>query len=86
MAGAEPNGEWQLPLASERLASMRAALDQHAASASDGEALLSNAFAWMRKASEDKLEGACARVHVCVCLCICVCVCACARVHASACV
>jgi hypothetical protein len=54
-AAADDNGEWALPLPADRLAAMRRAMDENEAKLD--EALLSNAFAWMRKASEDKLDG-----------------------------
>lgn len=58
-AGADERGEWLLPLAPDRVAAMRAALDAAAAGPGglDEEALLSNAFAWMRKASDDGQAG-----------------------------
>ena len=58
-AGADEKGEWHLPLAPDRIATMRAALDAEAAprGALDEEALLSNAFAWMRKAADDGQDG-----------------------------
>jgi len=59
-AGADDKGEWHLPLAVDRVAAMRAALDAEAGSADaplDEEALLSNAFAWMRKAADDGQDG-----------------------------
>jgi hypothetical protein len=61
-AGADEAGEWLLPLAPDRVAAMRAALDAEAAGTGEGgaldeEALLSNAFAWMRKASDDGQAG-----------------------------
>ncbi|CAL8466153.1 g5689 [Coccomyxa elongata] len=54
-AGANDRGEWELPLPADKVAAMRAALDARAEHLN--EALLSNAFAWMRKASEDGLDG-----------------------------
>ena len=55
-AGAnEETGEWSLPLAQDRVEAMRAVMDANAAAID--EALLSNAFAWMRKASDDTLDG-----------------------------
>jgi len=59
-AGADEKGEWHLPLAPDRVAAMRAALDAEAGSKEaplDEEALLSNAFAWMRKAADDGQDG-----------------------------
>ena len=59
-AGADEKGEWHLPLAPDRVAAMRAALDAEAGSEGaplDEEALLSNAFAWMRKAADDGQDG-----------------------------
>jgi len=60
-AGADEAGEWHLPLAPDRIASMRGALDAEASAAGEGaldeEALLSNAFAWMRKAADDGQDG-----------------------------
>ena len=55
VAAADERGEWHLPLEPERVASMRAALDARADRID--EALLSNAFAWMRKATDDKHDG-----------------------------
>jgi hypothetical protein len=55
-AGAdERTGEWTLPLPADKVKAMRAAMDARADSLD--EALLSNCFAWMRKASDDKLDG-----------------------------
>jgi hypothetical protein len=58
-AGADERGEWHLPLEADRVAAMRAALDEAAAAPGglDEEALLSNAFMWMRKASDDGQAG-----------------------------
>jgi hypothetical protein len=53
-AAADPQtGEWQLPLSKEREAAMRSAME--AGIDRLDEALLSNCFAWMRKASDDGL-------------------------------
>ena len=55
-AGAdERTGEWKLPLAADKVEAMRAALEKKADSVD--EALLSNCFSWMRKASDDELDG-----------------------------
>jgi hypothetical protein len=54
-AADEATGEWEVPLRPERAAALRAALDAHADRLD--EALLSNCFAWMRKAADDKLDG-----------------------------
>lgn len=54
-AADERTGEWSLPLSPEALAGMRAAMEARADQLD--EALLSNCFAWMRKASDDKLDG-----------------------------
>lgn len=45
-AAADDNGEWYLPLTAEQVAALRAALDRNADRLD--EALLSNAFAWIR--------------------------------------
>lgn len=55
-AGAdERTGEWKLPLPEDKVAAMRAAIEARADKID--EALLSNCFAWMRKASDDNLDG-----------------------------
>lgn len=54
-AADETTGEWTLPLPADKVAAMRAAMDARAEFID--EALLSNCFAWMRKASDDKLDG-----------------------------
>ncbi|GFR43033.1 hypothetical protein Agub_g4037, partial [Astrephomene gubernaculifera] len=51
VAAADEKGEWYLPLSDEQLQRMRQALERH--SARLDEALLSNAFAWIKKSSED---------------------------------
>lgn len=53
-AAADDKGEWYLPLTADQVTNLRAALDKH----SDrlDEALLSNAFAWIRKCSEDRFD------------------------------
>lgn len=53
-AAADANGEWYLPLSEVQVAGMRRALSDN----SDrlDEALLSNAFAWIRKCSEDGFD------------------------------
>eukprot|EP00884_Botryococcus_braunii_P003527 jgi/Botrbrau1/13175/Bobra.242_1s0011.2 len=55
-AGADENGEWLLPLLPEQIQRMRQAINDRADLLD--EALLSNAFAWMRKASDDAQTGA----------------------------
>lgn len=54
-AAAEDNGEWELPLRAEKLAAMRQVMQNRAESLD--EAFLGSAFAWMRKAKDDKLDG-----------------------------
>ncbi len=54
-AAAEDNGEWELPLSTEKLAAMRQVMEARAESLD--EAFLGSAFAWMRKAKGDKLDG-----------------------------
>jgi hypothetical protein len=70
-AGADrKTGEWELPLSTEALLRMRAELNRQydgkrdasgapvgAAPGLDEEAFLSNAFSWMRKASDDGKDG-----------------------------
>jgi len=53
-AAADDKGEWYLPLAPEQVQALREALDRHADRLD--EALLSNAFAWIRKCSEDRFD------------------------------
>ncbi|GAX72617.1 hypothetical protein CEUSTIGMA_g73.t1 [Chlamydomonas eustigma] len=53
-AAADEKGEWYLPLAPAQVLGMRRALDDNAAYLD--EALLSNAFAWIRKCSEDGFD------------------------------
>jgi hypothetical protein len=54
-AADERTGEWKVPLPADKVAAMRAAMDARAEFID--EALLSNCFAWMRKASDDNLDG-----------------------------
>ena len=62
-AADEATGEWSLPLAPERVAAMGAVMDANADRLD--EALLSNCYAWLRKASEENMEGA--RWGACCC-------------------
>lgn len=56
IAGAdEDTGEWSVPLPAERVAAMKEVMVANYESVD--EALLSSCFAWMKKASEDKLDG-----------------------------
>ena len=52
-AADEGTGAFVLPLRADRVASVRSVLE----SSSVDEAVLSHAYAWMRKASDDKLDG-----------------------------
>ncbi|GAB4822728.1 hypothetical protein N2152v2_009774 [Parachlorella kessleri] len=54
-AAADGRGEWQVPLSPDKLQAMKKVMEDN----SDrlDEALLSNAFAWLRKSSEDKMDG-----------------------------
>ncbi|KAK9809392.1 hypothetical protein WJX73_001610 [Symbiochloris irregularis] len=54
-AAADERGEWHLPLTAQQRAAMQQAMEDR--SEHLDEALLSNAYAWMRKASDDGLEG-----------------------------
>lgn len=54
-AAAEEDGQWELPLRAEKLAAMRDVMIAQAARLD--EAFLGSAFAWMRKAKDDKLDG-----------------------------
>ena len=55
-ASADPDtGEWQVPLNAREVESMRQAIEQRADKVD--EAVIANAYAWMRKASMDKLPG-----------------------------
>lgn len=54
-AADETTGEWKVPLQQDEIDRMKAAMDVH--SDALDEALLSNCFAWMRKASDDNLDG-----------------------------
>ena len=54
-AADEETGEWQVPLSSEKVEAMQKAMEERLEHLD--EALLSNCFAWMRKASEDNLDG-----------------------------
>ncbi|MEW5306107.1 MAG: hypothetical protein WDW38_003264 [Sanguina aurantia] len=54
-SAADEKGEWFLPLTVQQVNQIRAALDRHADSLD--EALLSNAFAWIRKSGEDRFDG-----------------------------
>lgn len=56
IAGAdEDTGEWSVPLPAERVAAMKEVMVANYEYVD--EALLSSCFAWMKKASEDKLDG-----------------------------
>jgi len=56
IAGAdEDTGEWDVPLPAEKVAAMRDVMQSNYGSLD--EALLSSCFAWMKKASDDKLDG-----------------------------
>lgn len=62
-AAADKNtGEWELPLSKESLTAMSAVMDDNADKLD--EALLSNCFAWMKKASEDNLDGMVALLQI----------------------
>lgn len=54
-AAADADGQWFLPLSKAQVAAVRSAMDARA-DALD-EALLSNAFAWIRKCNEDGLDS-----------------------------
>lgn len=54
-AADEETGEWTVPLPPNKLKAMEAAMEERAEHLD--EALLSNCFAWMRKASDDNLDG-----------------------------
>ena len=54
-ASDKKTGEWELPLSKESIAAMSDVMDANADKLD--EALLSNCFAWMKKASEDNLDG-----------------------------
>jgi hypothetical protein len=54
-AAADADGQWYLPLNKEQVAAVRKAMEERA-DALD-EALLSNAFAWIRKCNEDGLDS-----------------------------
>jgi flagellar biosynthesis regulator FlaF len=56
IAGAdEDTGEWQVPLPAERVSAMKDVMMANYGAVD--EALLSSCFAWMKKASDDKLDG-----------------------------
>lgn len=57
-AAAEEDGQWELPLRADKLQAMRSVMTAQAARLD--EAFLGSAFAWMRKAKDDKLDGVCA--------------------------
>jgi hypothetical protein len=54
-AAADADGQWYLPLSKAQVAAVRKALDER--SDALDEALLSNAFAWIRKCNEDGLDS-----------------------------
>ncbi|KAI7839062.1 hypothetical protein COHA_007204 [Chlorella ohadii] len=55
-AAADPQtGEWELPLQPDKLEAMRGVMAANAASLD--ESLLASCYSWLRKASEDKLDG-----------------------------
>jgi len=53
-AACDEKGQWFLPLRKNEVEAVRAALDRHEAQLDD--AMLSNAFAWIRKCSEDRFD------------------------------
>jgi len=55
-AAADAQGQWYLPLGEAQVAAVRAAMDRAAGRGLLDEALLSNAFAWIRKCNEDGLD------------------------------
>lgn len=55
-AGADENtGEWQVPLQDDKLAAMEVVMEEN--SDMIDEAFLSSCFAWMKKVSDDNLDG-----------------------------
>lgn len=55
-AAADPQtGEWQLPLTPDKLEAMRGVMAANAAALDEG--LLASCYSWMRKASDDKMDG-----------------------------
>lgn len=54
VAAADDKGEWYLPLSADQLQRLRDALERH--SSQLDEALLSNAFAWIKKSGEDGFD------------------------------
>lgn len=54
-AAADSRGEWHLPLSAESLSAMEAVMDANTEHVN--EALISYAYAWMRKAHDDKIPG-----------------------------
>ena len=55
-APAAQTGEWQLPLGPDALSAMRRVMAANPGGLDEG--LLASCYSWMRKAGEDKLEGA----------------------------
>lgn len=55
IAGADENGQWEVPLSDSKMESMRLVMDSRADQLD--EALLSSCFAFMKKASDDNLDG-----------------------------
>ncbi len=55
-SAADANGEWQLPLSEEAVTAMSRAMDANADRVD--EALLSYAYAYLRKAYKDNIPGA----------------------------
>ncbi|KAG2431615.1 hypothetical protein HYH02_013308 [Chlamydomonas schloesseri] len=55
VAAADEKGEWYLPLTDDQVEAVREALNRHRDRLD--EALLSNAFAWIKKSSEDGFDG-----------------------------
>lgn len=55
IAGADENGQWEVPLSDSKTESMRLVMDSRADQLD--EALLSSCFAFMKKASDDNLDG-----------------------------
>lgn len=55
VAAADEQGEWYLPLTGDQVAAMRRVMDANEEALN--EALLSNAFSWIRKCHEDRFDS-----------------------------
>ena len=54
---ANKKGEWELPLDQDAVGRLRSSLQKYRKEGKVDEAMLANCFSWMRKASDDRIDG-----------------------------